>query len=90
VRDPVLLPGYRYIVGRNEFAVLQVANGERRLARIIGWADHLGRPSNPAAAFYLVVVCGRDRASQQTLLLEIPPGFPRERRPPPLLARRPR
>ncbi|MCS6800569.1 MAG: hypothetical protein RMM58_06940 [Chloroflexota bacterium] len=78
MRDPELLVGHRYIVGGREFAVLRLENGERRLAKVIGWADHIGRPSNPAAAHYLVVECGRNPETWQTLLLEIPKGFRRE------------
>jgi hypothetical protein len=87
VRDPELLPGYRYIVGSTEFAVLRLESGERRLAKIVGWADHIGRPCNPAAAHYLVVECGRDLETRHTLLLEIPRGFRRQRPGRPLLAR---
>lgn len=79
MRDPELLVGHRYIVGGTEFAVLRLETGERRLAKIVGWADHIGRPSNPAAAHYLVVECGRDAETWQTLLLKIPEGFHRDR-----------
>jgi hypothetical protein len=83
------LVGHRYIVGETEFAVLRLETGERRLAKIVGWADHIGRPSNPAAAHYLVVQCGRDAETWQTLLLEIPKGFRRQRTTaPPLVKRR--
>lgn len=86
--DPQIMVGYRYIVGSREFAVLRLDDGERRLARIAGWADHIGRPSNPAAAHYVVLEFGTDEATHQTALVEIPAGFRRMRSRPPLLSRR--
>lgn len=78
--DPKLLVNYRYIVDSREFAVLELENGERRIARIIGWADHLGRPSSPAIASYLVVEFGSRPEEVMTRMLDLPPGYPRRTR----------
>jgi hypothetical protein len=48
-----------------------MATGEKKLGRIIGWADAIGRPCQPAQAEYVVTEYGPS-SDRRTLLVGIP------------------
>ncbi|MCS7002375.1 MAG: hypothetical protein NZ518_05955 [Dehalococcoidia bacterium] len=69
--EPILLTGHRYIVGRKEYVVVQMTNGEKCLGRVIGWADRIGRPTAAAEATYVVVEGGERDGARSTLLIRL-------------------
>lgn len=69
--EPILLAGHRYIVGRKEYAVVRMATGEKKLGKIIGWADAIGRPCKPSQAEYVVTEYG-PTSDRRTMLVGVP------------------
>ena len=74
MNEPTFLIGHRYIVGVKEYAVLVLPDGEKRLGRMIGWADAIGLPTTAEKARYAVVETGRGTADKKVILAEIPAG----------------
>lgn len=74
MNEATVLVGHRYIVGVKEYAVLVLPDGEKRLGRMMGWADAIGLPTTAESARYAVVETGSGTADKQVILAEIPAG----------------
>jgi hypothetical protein len=72
--EPVIIDPTVFSAGIHQYVAITLPSGSNGLAKIIGWADAIGRPTNRGAAVYVVVEGDYSAAEywNTPLLLKLP------------------